>query len=364
MATEVCLNQFEQLAACIEVRNRLVSGKGIAMRACTLVALAIAAVTQATATSYTYTFINLPGTPVGIDRAGDIAGNYTDSSVVEHGYLDTGGVVATLAAGYTVINLNQNGELLLQDPTGYATYANGKYTQLNLPVFLEPGPQPPPPFPPFTLDYEPSAINDSGQLLAVPSSGNTAYPILITGNKIQQLGMVNVFGESGLGDLGLNDSGEVAGTYFTVDHSSNPQVFASAATYNPVTGTWSIFNDPQAINSTQLTALNDSGQAVGSVDGGYPHPPSMAVTYDDGAFTMVQPPGTTCSVYLCSAAYGINDEGTIVGDTNNLGYYLATPNVPASGVPEPSVGGLSLIGLLGLVASRARSWIAHVNVRV
>ena len=310
------------------------------MKAWILVAFALIGALPVAADSYTYQTISLPGAPVGISRVGDIAGNYTDSGGM-HGYVDASGIVTTLATGYSVINLNQDGELLLKDAAGFATYANGSYSQIVIPASLPPG------FPPQItnqLVLTPTAINDAGQVLAVYDGYNIAYPVLISTNQLTQLGSIPFdSSESQVTLTGVNDAGVAVATLTTAVHAAASGTYAEAGLYNPAASTWTFVSDNNA-SETYLNAVNNSGQAVGA-DIYYQGPPDFAVEYLNGVFISVAPPGSTYSTAL-----GINDAGTILGSYgyDSPTYFLATPTVVASPVPEPSFTWLSVIGLAAL----------------
>jgi probable HAF family extracellular repeat protein len=136
--------------------------------------------------------------------------------------------------------------------------------------------------------------------------------------------------------LGINDSGQVVGGYFSdVIHG----FLLSGGIFS--------LDFPGAIR-TDPTGINNSGQVVGryqSADGA-----QHSFLLSGGVFSTFEFPGA-----VTTSANGINDSGQIVGSyadaEGGQHGYIATP-IPTS-VPEPSTLGLTL-GMLGFIA--AGSW--------
>jgi probable HAF family extracellular repeat protein len=122
---------------------------------------------------------------------------------------------------------------------------------------------------------------------------------------------------------GLNNSGEVVGTYAVNDIG----LFG----FLESNGKFTSLSIPGA-NEVFANAINDSGEIVGTFldTSGKLH----GFLYQNGAFTVFNYPGA-----LDTWAQGINDEGDIVG-------YFQTA------VPDPSSLLLVFIGLIGLGTAR------------
>jgi probable HAF family extracellular repeat protein len=104
---------------------------------------------------------------------------------------------------------------------------------------------------------------------------------------------------------GINDAGEIAGTYYT---SSNYYGFTDVA------GTLTTISDPLATEGTFAQGINNAAQIVGFYQ-------NASGTYGfldiNGTFTTINDPLATYT-----AAYGINDAGEIVGDASNTSGFL------------------------------------------
>ena len=114
-------------------------------------------------------------------------------------------------------------------------------------------------------------------------------------------------GSAGTIGYGINDSGEIVGTY------SNDEVTFHGFTL--LSGTFTTVDYPGAVD-TYLTGINSGGQIVGAWDNGgvdkYGNPLTHGFLLESGTFTSFDSPyaGVTSTT-----PWGINDKGVIVGQT-------------------------------------------------
>lgn len=226
------------------------------------------------------------------------------------------------------------------------------------------------------------AINDAGQVAG--SSGNQA--ILWNGTSATDLGYgaalaINSSGQvagasgyqavlwngttatylDGLGGLGsrataINDAGLVVGYGWTVGNTATHATIWNGATITDL-GTL-------GGNSSVAYAINNAGQVVGyaSTTDGFQHASlwNGTTATDLNGFLDA---ATISAGWELATAYGINDNGWIVGIARNSlsggqmhGYLLSdTASIPA--VPEPETYALMLIGLgmMGFIARRRKN---------
>jgi probable HAF family extracellular repeat protein len=105
---------------------------------------------------------------------------------------------------------------------------------------------------------------------------------------------------------GVNETGEVAGTYF--EETSTSDAYHGFLDNN---GAFTAINDSLSGYDTIVSGINDSGEVVGEYDiryNGILYHIYDGFMYDNGTFTAINPPGSNDTI-----VNGINDSGEIVG---------------------------------------------------
>jgi hypothetical protein len=307
--------------------------------------LALSAAAQAGVTGYTFTEINVPGSQpgstgffgIGINDKGQIVGDYVDSAG-QHGFFYTNGQYSTIDAPGAIdtqaLGINDRGQIL-----GISCCSNGIAH-----VFIDRGGV-------FTnvadlRDFSsPFGINDNGQILGQ----NHGYPALYTHGVITP---VDVSGAPGIGPpsmTGLNDSGQLVGTYF--DDAGLHGVVDTKGVYTTIDDL-----DAGPGGGTLGSGISDNGQIVGAF---FDSTGLHGFLDKHGVFTTIDDPSAS-EESGGTWATGVNDPGQIVGfyyDSGGLFHsFLATPihglalmaAIEPTSVPEPSTWAMMLIGFAGL----------------
>lgn len=305
--------------------------------------LALGALSNANADSYTFTTLYCPGAAqgtvaFGINDAGTVVGMYEDSSSSQHGFVWSNGT-------YTPLNY----------PGGTSTFAQGINNT-------------------GTIVGNASIPAPLGNEAGYSLNGGTYTPVLFGG----PMPNINAFGINDAGTIvgGYNNGGFEAGfcllsngTYTTINYGSVPTPTILYGINNAGTivgdygeggigngfiwsnGTFTPLNYPGAISTTAY-GINDAGTVVGTYNGGV----GIGVhgfILSNGIYTSFDIPGADSGT---TVLYGINDAGTIVGsyiylNSNDVGEefgFLATPT------PIPGAILLFAPGLVGLAAIRRR----------
>lgn len=285
-----------------------------------LLAIAIAWMPGARGEPLSFTPLNVPGSPYGLNNSGEIVGIFvggesTASYLYSEGVLTTinlgsgTGPSATLAHG--INNVGQIVGAFGSSPAGTQAfvYANGSAD-----MFKVPG----------SSATVAEGINDLGQIVgyytdaAVHSTGFVETDGRFT--------TIAVPGSSGTFPFRITDSGEIVG--YSVDDSGRESGFAYR------NGSFVPVNVPGA-DATLVYSINDVGQMVGTfVDATGTH----GFLFSDDSFTTFDAPGTPPT--RGTFARDINDSGEILvfGSTA----FLASES---AAVPEPSPFLLTLLGL-------------------
>ncbi len=270
--------------------------------------------------SRTFTTLDFPGAVhtflQGINNAGQIVGQYTDSTGKSHAFLFSGGTFTTLTInipGVTIINSFAGGiNNLGQSVGGYNEHgfllSGGTATTIDVPGAN------------FT---NPLGINDSGQIVGRYCSAcffGIAAGFLFSGGSFQTIPAAPGALFSATDAQGINNSGQIVGAFETGDGRVHGYLLSSG-----IGGTFTTIDRPGVPGNAAL-GLNNSGQIVGSsFGGGFPQ---EAFLFSGGTFTTIAPPGALPPI----VARAINDSGQIVGYfSDNAGKfhgYLASPVVP------------------------------------
>jgi probable HAF family extracellular repeat protein len=198
-------------------------------------------------------------------------------------------------------------------------------------------------------------INDLGQIV-----GTWNQPTLYSG------GTYTVISTPGA-PVGINNAGQIVGSYFDSAHTTHGFL------YDPSTGTYTTLDDPLGAGGTQATGINNAGQIVGyftDVNGGV-----HGFIDTGGVFTTVDEPSATGFTRVL----GINDLGQIVGtyvDASGQHGFLGSPPPPP---PPPgtsaamilrrgdgnyqiyNIGNNAILGSFQLGQVRSRLGIRHAR---
>jgi hypothetical protein len=320
-------------------RQRLLHGS---LLGCLLIAFAAPGVAQVTGSFTTITSPAagtgaLQGTYVlGIDTAGDVAGNYVDSSGVSHGFVqlaggtfvsfDVAGAGTIMGYGTFVTAMSPEGDVsgwyiaavntefgTFPQRYGFIRAASGVVTT-------------------FTTDF-----GRTYQVFGINSSDTvTGENTLDVGGAFVRTsdGTVTSFfvPESNLSSnvgIGINASGVVVGRWLEVTNPTGAQGLLSHGFVRAIDGTITSFDPPNVSTTgaghgnvgTTPFAIDTAGDIVGSYTD-VSNARHSFLRSAGGTFTTFDPPGTdtgacpasgTGSVLCGSGALGMNDAGQIVG---------------------------------------------------
>ena len=285
---------------------------------------------------YSYTTLQIPGTSSlrasGINDAGDIVGTYSTPQGTGHGFVYSKGVlrpidgIGSIPSGAEPMAINNAGKIVGDFPVsgqeidGFVVDTNGVITTIKGPGN-----------PPITVAR---GINSQGQV--VGSFGSTFGPGPGEQGFVYSNGTLTVLdypGASNTQPHGINDIGQIVGTYY--DTNGFPHGFLYS------NGAFSTLDIPGS-TVTQINAINNAGQIA------IYHPDSSFV-YANGVFTPVVYPDPQTSF---TEITGINNNGVLVGNysignTPATDPFIATPN------PEPhALIACAAIATMSLLARR------------
>ena len=311
-----------------------------------LMGLALAgllAAAPALADSYTFTTITVPGAfqthARGVNEAGEIVGTFNTSSTNDpgdaHGFIDLNGTFTTLNApgfsGTAVGGVNNAGQIVGYDASNQDRsflYTNGAYTAIT-------APNPP------NIETAAYGINNLGQI-----TGNVSQVFNLAGHPpigfLDTGGSFSYFGAFGTTfPQAINDHGEVVGFSYV-----NPE-FVGVDGFIYTNGVASLLDFP-GVFGTEAFGVNNLGQVVGTYFGSpfSPNSEGNGFLEENSVFTTINYPGA-----LATELVGINDAGDIVGDySDSTGEhsFLATPIT----APEPMSLALVITGLVSVGVAR------------
>ena len=307
------------------------------LRQAFLTAVLCTGIPKALAGTIQYSFTTIPPVPgsqvthvTGVNDSDQIVGYYS----YPQNFRTYFSFVGTIAGGYTTLNppgasiseatgISNNG-LIVGDDLQPRVVLNYLYDNGTFTTIAYPG----------NGGNEARGVNDNGQFVALLQFPGDP---IVDGSIYSNGGFTTLDYPGALGTYlwGINDSGQIVGSVVL----GNGQ--QGALLYND--GSFSMFNDPSdQSGSSFATGINDSGQIVGNYFGpdGHEH----GFLDSGGNFTTIDEPGA-----IDTELIAINDNGQILG--SGVGNFLATPLVTP--VPEPDSLPLLAVLLVGL-GSRGR----------
>jgi probable HAF family extracellular repeat protein len=259
------------------------------------------------ATSYTFTTLDVPNAirtmAFSINDVGQIAGVYDDSSG-QHGFLYIDGMFTTLAdfpgaTGRTVPHgINNSGQIVgsysFQSGGSHGfLYDHGGFTTLDVP--LSGG-----------NNTGALGINDVGEIVGIYGDSSGQHGFLYAAGNFTALDMPGA--DTGTTRvLGINNSGQIVGSY--EDHPPQSAGGPRAHGFLYLDGVFTMLADVPvagAVN-TSPTGINDRGQIVGTYYNTLEDRTHMFL-YDTGVFTTFDMPGAATATPV-----DINNRGQIVG---------------------------------------------------
>jgi hypothetical protein len=306
------------------------------LRVLTVASLSAAAVF---ASSYTFTDI-LPAnssqtTVAGINNAGAITGWYCPSG--------GGCPVAYTASNGVFTRMLPNGSIgdyggglnNVGDAVGQYVYYSGN-TQIYT-GFEYNGTS-------FTTIADPSGsstfvqgINDAGAMVGEYYNGTEDVGFLDTNGVFTNISDPNA-GQYGSDATGINNSGEIVGTYY--DNANNPNGFSE------LNGVYTTVDVPGALY-TEVLGVNNLGQIVGGYEG---NTGFYGFIDSGGIITTIDDPGSSGYSYL----RGINDTGELVGEYENSSNQEIAFTATLNATPEPGTLPLMIGAVVLIAASKCR----------
>jgi uncharacterized membrane protein len=242
--------------------------------------------------------------PVAINSNGVIVGYYVDAvQKRQHGFLratdgtftsfDAPGALATVPTAISsngmVVGIYSDPSSTSNLPFGFLRYANGQFLTLSAPGTI------------YTLPF---AVNDLGQITGDSADDITLHGFIWT--EKTRFTLFNVpFGIGAIGSA-INASGQIGGDY------ADPYISGRYHTFIRDSGGHFRTLDPGVVVLvTGVSALNDSGQAVGSFEDTSRRIHAF-VTDSTGVVTVLPSMGR-----IGDWAVGINNAGVVVGFSRN-----------------------------------------------
>jgi probable HAF family extracellular repeat protein len=277
----------------------------------------------------------------GINNAGDIIGDYSDSTgffftsfKLSGGVFTDISVPGSIGLGTQVGGISDAGEIVgsFEDGSGFHGFklSGGTYTPYDVPSAYSTGL---------------SGINSSGRVIGAYTTHAFPAPVIAFTESGGVDTTLAVPGTNRTQANGINDAGDIVG--FSVPPLPGRPTdgfLYSGGTYTPL-------DDPLAFpHTTVATGINNNGQVVGYYEDG-----AGAFVWQGGVFTPVRFNKFKFPVGDQILPEGINDAGEIAGRLYDAGGslygFLATPYVP-----EPQTWSLMLLGVgaIGLAARRRR----------
>jgi len=248
--------------------------------------------TAASATTYSYTQITVPGatggnTPIAVNASGTVLGYWLDATYASHGFTYKAGKITKFdppgSINTTPTNINASGEVAgtfvnSKGVNSAFTYQNGKFTIIPVPSKGE-------------LLLQIAGLNSKGVLLGSAQKGSHQFLFTYSNAKFTNAVVAN-----DPTPTAINDSGSITGYYSGM----------AAQAFVVIGGKLTKISVPGA-GTTIPYAINNSNEVVGedyATAGG-----QKAFVYRNGKASVINVPG-----WADSAARGINNSGLIVGN--------------------------------------------------
>jgi probable HAF family extracellular repeat protein len=207
--------------------------------------------------------LNCPGNTqaYGINNAGQIVGQYTDSNRLRHGFLYSGGSYTTLddplaTNGTFARGINNAGQIVGQYIDGRGEhgflYSGGVYTTLDDPLAAS-GTSP------FGAGTYARGINDAGQIVGLyVDSGGRTHGFLYSGG--EYLTIDDPLGTVGTAAFGINDADQIVGYY---QDTGRQYGFIARSAFAGTPGNANCFGQSVSKLASQFGGLNTAAQALG-----------------------------------------------------------------------------------------------------
>jgi uncharacterized membrane protein len=264
--------------------------------------------------------VPFPGTdqsfPLGINDRGQIVGSYHNIQSSWHGFIYDRGQFSSFDfpvrntdftdAETHFTGINNSGQIVgyidaflpphnCCEQHGFV-FERGVFTQIDVPF-------------PGVLGTLATGINDQGQIVGVYSDNKGLHGFILDRGEFSSLDVPFPGArDTGFNGMGINNRGEIVGTY----NSVTPGLYIQGFVFER--GVFSHLDTPPGsiTNGTFVNGINDRGQIVGCVDG-------HAFVFEQDVFNPVDIP------FEGACPYGINNRGQIVGLFNGFQGFVGTP---------------------------------------
>jgi probable HAF family extracellular repeat protein len=292
--------------------------------------------------------------PMGINNSGQVSGTYLDASKNDHGFLYSNGTFTTIDdpnqsanpitnQGTQAYHLNEKGQVAgfygdsNHTDRGFL-YSNGTFSTIDDPDRTG------------SLGTIAEGINNSGDIVGTYFIGSSYSGFVDSGGTFTTIADPS----PGIGNTevtNINNQGEITGRGNT---GSGNEGFV----YNLSNNTYTILKDPDAANYTAAYGINDSGEVTGTYQdaSGNFHGFLATLSGNTYTYTTLNDPNAGTSPNQGTEGIGIDNRGDVVGDywdsNGKVHGFLATT------APEP--GSLAFLGMVALPLiglSRRRSCV-------